>query len=118
MIVNIFTVHDSKAHAYLPPFYFLHDGQAVRTFQDCINSEKHQFHHHPADYTLYRIGTFDDEGASIDNIAPFSLGNGVEFVLTAAEREKQNEQVSDGTHLQQDTPSGHSAEQLRQEPRV
>lgn len=106
MIVNMYSVHDAAAQAYLPPFYFLHDNQAIRTFTDCINSEKHQFSHHPDDYTLYKIGTFDDDGASIGNIAPISLGNGINFVKSKSERYAEEiirEEISNGPPILKST---------------
>lgn len=80
MIFKIFTVYDQKAHAYLPIFCYPEQGQAVRTFTDCVNSTKHQFGNHPADYNLYCIGEFDDQTGNVDNYEVHkSLGNGIEF---------------------------------------
>lgn len=60
MFHNVFSVYDNKAKAYLPPFIMHNDAMAVRVFGDCVNSEDHQFGKHPDDYTLFRIGVFDD----------------------------------------------------------
>lgn len=81
MLHHICTIHDQKAAAYLPPFILPAKGQATRAFADCINSETHQFHLHPYDYTLFVLGTFDDETAKLHPFpAAESLGNGVEFL--------------------------------------
>lgn len=78
----IFTIHDSKAKAYLPPFFLPTEQMAVRTFGDCINSDDHQFGKHPEDYTLQNIGEFDDETGTITTYdSPLSLGNGLNFVV-------------------------------------
>jgi hypothetical protein len=105
MIINIFAIHDSKAHAFLPPFYFHHTEQAQRTFSDTIHDDTHMFSKHPADYTLFHLGTFDDEGAQIDTITPISLGNGLEFLNTTSNGIQPNVQVSNEQHIQQNSQS-------------
>lgn len=84
MIINVFTVHDSKAQAYLPPFNLPTKEMAVRTFSDTVNDSKHPFGKHPADYTLFHIGTFDDDTGLITNNQDNGkecLGNGVDVLL-------------------------------------
>ncbi len=81
MILNIFTIFDSKAGAYLPPFYLPQTGMALRTFADCINDAQHSFSKHPEDYTIMAIGTWDDTTALALSTPPESLGNGLEFVI-------------------------------------
>lgn len=81
MIYNVFSVYDEKAQAFLPPFILPKVAQAKRIFSDCINSDDHQFGNHPDDYTLFRLGTFNDEdGQFLLERAKQSLGNGVEFI--------------------------------------
>lgn len=80
MIYEVFSVHDIKADAYLPPFILPKIEMAKRIFSDCVNSVDHQFGKNPADYTLFRLGTFNDEtGQFLLERANQSLGNGVEF---------------------------------------
>lgn len=81
VIYDVFSVHDVKADAFLPPFILPKQSMAIRVFSDCINSPDHQFGRHPADYTLFRLGSFDDEnGQFLLERTKHSLGNGVEFV--------------------------------------
>lgn len=80
MIHHIFTIFDQKAEAFLPPFFLPKKAMATRVFANCINDETHQFNKHPDDYTLFCIGTFDDNEASISPTIPQSLGNGVIFI--------------------------------------
>ncbi len=83
MLLNIYTIHDNKAMAYLSPFTFKNDGQAVRLFGDAINNQEHTFAKHPADYTLFNLGEFDDNTSEIKpKTTPQMLGNGVEFLTT------------------------------------
>lgn len=78
MKLSIFSIYDSKAQAYLPPFFLPRKQMAVRAFAECCNSESHQFGKWPADYTLFHVGAFDDESGLIDSFPPISLGNGLE----------------------------------------
>lgn len=61
----IFTVYDEKAQAYLNPFFMAQDGMAIRAITDALGDPEHQFSKHPADFTLYRIGIFDDSDGTI-----------------------------------------------------
>ena len=67
MTLKAFTVYDSKAEAYLQPFFMQSKGQAIRAFQDLANDETHQFGKYPADFTLFEIGEYDDATALIKN---------------------------------------------------
>lgn len=79
MLLKIFTVYDCKAEAYLPPFYLSAVGQAYRHFADTASNAEHPFGKHPADYTLFQIGTFDDQHAGIAMLdAKISLGTALE----------------------------------------
>jgi len=80
MILKAFAIYDEKAKSYLPPFFLPEEGVAIRTFSDCVNANDHQFAAHPQDYTLFRLGTFDDSTARIDSIAPQSVHNGLELL--------------------------------------
>ncbi len=108
MLIKIFAVHDSAAKAYLPPFFMLQEGQATRTFQDCVNSEDHKFYHHPADYTLFHLGNFDDENATFEPLSiPTSLGNGVEYASHTNQPGKENEtKVSNDPQLFRNAQGG------------
>jgi len=84
MITKIFTVYDSKAEAYLQPFFMPNRGQAIRAFQDTVNDPKTQFHKHPSDFSLFEIGTYDDlSGAITMHDAKVNLGTAVEFLKTS-----------------------------------
>ena len=52
---------------------------AIRTFTDALLDTEHPFGKHPQDYTLFMVGTYNDQTGKTDSITPISLGNGVEF---------------------------------------
>jgi len=76
----LFTIYDEKAEVFLPPFFVPTIGIARRAFTDCINSDSHVMGKHPADYTLFKLGAFDDSNAEIAGTAKTMIGNGVEFI--------------------------------------
>jgi len=81
MIHRVFTVYDSKSEAYLQPFFLQTVGQAVRSITDCVRDSNHQFNRHPEDYTLFEIGSFEDNTAVFEvHKTPVSLGKCLEFI--------------------------------------
>lgn len=79
MLVGVFTVFDSKAEVYLPPFYARTSGEAIRMFATSANENGHEFCKYPADYTLFRLGNYDDQNAKFDlDKTPGSLGLALE----------------------------------------
>ena len=80
MIVKVFTVYDSKAEAYLQPFYMQSKGAAIRAFTDLANDIQHQFYKYSEDFTLFYLGEWDDSNAKfISMLTPSPIGKAVEF---------------------------------------
>lgn len=81
-----FAVFDDKAEAYMPPFFVAAPGQAIRLFTDeCKNSES-PVGKHPADYRLYRIGSYDDAGGVLAGEQPVLMMSGAESQTLAVAR--------------------------------
>lgn len=76
----MFSVYDSKAKAYIPPFFFPKVAMAIRVFTDSVNDPHHQFNKHPEDYTLFEIGIFDDETGQTKSCNPESHGVGIQYI--------------------------------------
>lgn len=82
MILKIYSVHDGAVGAFLQPFFARSNGEALRSFQDAINDEKHPFHAHVHDYHLLYLGTFDDgNGAVTPADPPERLLSGTEAII-------------------------------------
>lgn len=80
MIQHIFTVYDSKAAAYLQPFFAQTKGVAIRNFSDAVNDPQHHFARHGEDYTLFELGHYDDSDAKFHiHETPESIGKAIEF---------------------------------------
>jgi len=75
MILEIFSVYDSKAEAYMTPFFMQSVGQALRSFIDASEDTNTQLSRHPEDFTLFHIGKWDDDTCTINMLkTPVSLG--------------------------------------------
>lgn len=80
MKLKIFSVYDSKAEAYLPPFFVGSTGLAVRMFSQAAQDSSHQFCKHASDFTLFELGVWDDEhSAFVIASAPRPLGTALDF---------------------------------------
>lgn len=70
MIINCYAVYDSKACAFLAPFFAAANGLAIRMFSDAANDPSTTLHKHPSDFNLYQIGTFDDSKGILKSEVP------------------------------------------------
>lgn len=78
---NIYCIYDSKAEAYMSPWFVDKDGQALREFQDAVQNRDTPFNKHPEDYTLFKIGTYDQNTGKLSSLdTPVSMGVGIEYV--------------------------------------
>ena len=76
----LFTVFDSAAEVYCAPFVATSKGAALRQFIDFLGKDGHPFNQHPADYTLFYIGSFDDSSCEFETSGVLEkLGNGQEL---------------------------------------
>ncbi len=83
MLHMIFTIYDDKAECYLPPFYMKTVGEALRAFTESVNDPNHPFCKYPADYTLFKLGQFDDGKASFEiHATPGAIGKAIEYKQT------------------------------------
>jgi hypothetical protein len=80
MKLNVYSIFDSAAKAYTSPFFMHNDGLAIRAFQDNVNAEQeNNISKHPDQFTLFKIGEFDDSTGEIKTDLVKSLGTGLEY---------------------------------------
>ena len=85
MIHKMFTVFDSKADAYLQPFYMQTKGTAVRSFSESCNDPSTSFNKYPEDFTLFALGEYDDLHCTFDLLlTPEPIGKAIEFITPKA----------------------------------
>lgn len=61
MITHVMAAYDKKAKAYALPFFSPQVAVAVRQFGEAANTPDHQVCKHPEDFSLFLLGTFNDE---------------------------------------------------------
>ncbi len=87
MKLKIFTVHDSKAEAFLSPFFSQTAGTAIRAFEQAANEAGHDFSLHGGDYTLFEVGDFDQLTAKFLILpTPINLGLAITFIKASGPR--------------------------------
>jgi hypothetical protein len=79
----VFTVFDSAANAFLQPFVATTPEIAIREFRSIVNQPGHQFNKYPEDYTLFQVGSFNQETGILTPLtSPHPLGVAISFVDT------------------------------------
>ncbi len=80
MKLEVFSIYDTKADAYLSPFYSHNKATALRSFSDLANDSSTQFSQHAGDYVLFQVATWDDERGRHEPLtANINLGTAIEF---------------------------------------
>lgn len=80
MILKIFSTYDSKVEAYGSPWVCVNRGAAIRAFSHMLKDKNQPAAMNPEDFTLYEIGTFDDQTSAIVNCNPTSCGTALELM--------------------------------------
>ncbi len=81
MKLQVFSIFDSKAEAFIQPWYSQTVGTAIRSFEQAVNQSDHDFYKFSGDYTLFHLGDFDQAKGLFDMKAtPVNLGLAVTFI--------------------------------------
>lgn len=78
MKLQVFAVYDKAIGAFMSPFYCRSRGEALRSFTEACNDEKHNFFRHSADFSLMYLGEFDDSSAMFDCTDPSRVISAIE----------------------------------------
>jgi hypothetical protein len=71
---NLYTIYDKKSELYAPPFVELTDGTAIRAISDMLQNPQAQFAKFPEDYTLVRVGSYDElTGTPSGDLPPITV---------------------------------------------
>lgn len=77
--MKIFCIYDSKAEAYMQPFFTQAAGVAIREFGNLVEDEGHAIGQHPEDYTLFEIGEWEELEGVLKGDVPKARCNGLDF---------------------------------------
>ena len=98
-MLNVFSIKDSKADAYMTPFFMMNDQLALRAFSDLANDKSHPVGQHPEDYHLCRIGAFDERtgelGGDMPPVVLSSASSVVKYSLPLGQQEMLKEEDLD-----------------------
>lgn len=80
MKTNVYAVYDSAIKSFMAPFFMQTDGQAIRAFSDTVNAVPPTLvSKHPEQFTLYNLGTFDDESGELTPGKQTALAKAIEL---------------------------------------
>ncbi len=97
MKMNIYSIYDTAAAVYMRPFFCQADGQAMRMFSDISTDAEHDVGKHPEDYSLVRLGRWNDATADMDCEPVRTLATGLEMVAAARNVNTDNLELFDKT---------------------
>lgn len=90
MQMNVYSIHDRAAGVYTRPFFMQADAAALRSFQDLAADKEHEISRHPGDYTLFRVGLWNDNTAEIMPQTPEKLANALEIISARDDTEDEH----------------------------
>lgn len=61
MELKMFSIRDSKAEIFHPPFFAKSHGEAERNFHQLTQDDKSTIAKYPEDFDLYYFGTYNDQ---------------------------------------------------------
>lgn len=75
MVLVAVSVRDAKSEAFGRPFFVVSIGSAIRSFDDEVNraAEDNSMYRHPEDYSLWQLGTWDDQDGSYVSLSPCKM---------------------------------------------
>lgn len=83
--MKTYVVYDSAAEAYGIPFFIRSKGEALRGFAQAAKDPQSQISKHPADFTLFEIGEYNEFKGEISLYqAKVNLGTAVEYTGSQA----------------------------------
>lgn len=105
-LFSLYSILDVKGHAYGPIMSFLNDATATRAFQEMVISRDNNslIALYPSDYSLYSVGTFDNEtGKLFGSSVPELVCTGLEAHTAAVAEVRRRRELRN--QLEGDVPS-------------
>lgn len=84
MILRMFAIFDSKAEAFIQPFFSPTVALALRSFTAAANDEATDFNRFAGDYTLFELASVDQQSGKVTPLdAPHNLGTAITLLSKA-----------------------------------
>lgn len=74
----ILSVYDVASNCFGQPVIVVAVGEGMRSFCDACADDKSAFGAHPEDYSLFEIGSFDDQSGDLKDIVNRKVVTGLE----------------------------------------
>lgn len=79
MIMKLYSVYDVKTGIFYPPQVCHNAGHAIRLHMDIFTQDKNISRYY-SDYSVFEIGTFDDQTGELVSSKPSLLMTGAEII--------------------------------------
>lgn len=66
-LLKIYALRDVRSEAFNRPMFMQNKAVLDRAIRDACNDENSLLHHHPEDYQVYYLGTFDESTGKIES---------------------------------------------------
>lgn len=86
--MNLYTLRDSKANAYLPPFTAPNHAVAIRMVTNTALNETQEIGKNPEDFTLFFIGKFNEDNGKVQAKSHENLGKAVDMIVFNGEKDE------------------------------
>ena len=88
---GMYSVLELKAAYFMAPFYMRTKPEAVRAFTSSIVEGETLLSKNPEDFVLYKIGSFNDVTAKIEENEPYQIITAIEVLaMFNSEEEKED----------------------------
>ena len=91
---NIYMVFDTAAAIYMGPIVHRTDAEALRDFEALSTNADTKVGQHPEDYSLYKVGMFNDNDGILKPLDKICLATAQEMVAKARQPEQIQENVT------------------------
>lgn len=79
--LKMFAVRDKKVGIFMKPFFDVHTGQALRSWEEACSAKESPFNKFPLDFSFFQLGEFDDLTGSLNILeSPLELSSAAEVL--------------------------------------
>jgi hypothetical protein len=68
--MNLYSIYDAKAEAFMMPFSATNDGFATRMLLDSASDPATSLYKHPEDFSLFRLASYEENTGVITPVVP------------------------------------------------
>ena len=94
MLIEIYAIRDTASEGFARPFFFQSEAMAVRSFCAAMTGGDEAMASNPDDFTLYRIGSYNDESGIIEGHDPVRVITGFEAVAEGRKRIRRLDELN------------------------